>query len=152
MARLAHDLQLRVAHFDGQLHIEQESERWSATLRIGVDDLLVEGVLRGRRLDTGGLSDRDRRLIASKIKRDVLPGAEVLVRVNGDDRHQGQGVVKVPRGQQRITFRLSQRADEALQGSVMLSLARLGIPPIKGPLGAFRVADEVEVLFVVAWT
>ena len=109
-------------------------------------------MLRGRRLDTGGLSDRDRRLIASKIKRDVLPGAEVLVRVNGDDRHQGQGVVKVPRGQQRITFRLSQRADEALQGSVMLSLARLGIPPIKGPLGAFRVADEVEVLFVVAWT
>ena len=51
--------------------------------------------------------------------------------------------MRVPRGQQRITFSLTTRADDAIQGTVDLSLERLGIAPIKGPLGAFRVSDGI---------
>ena len=47
MARFAHDLQLRVDRFEGQLHLEFDSDKWSATIRIAVEDLSVEGVLRG---------------------------------------------------------------------------------------------------------
>jgi hypothetical protein len=34
-----------------------------------------------------------------------------------------------------------------VSGRCVLSLGRLGVPEVKGPLGAFRVFDDVEILY-----
>jgi hypothetical protein len=35
----------------------------------------------------------------------------------------------------------------AAKGRASVLLSRLSIPPVKGPLNAFRVADEVDIVF-----
>jgi phosphotransferase system HPr-like phosphotransfer protein len=152
MARLAHDLELRAEGFEGQLHVEEDGQTWSGALRFPVAGLRVVGARKGEHVDEGALSATDRKQIHDKIQSEILAGREVLVRVNGKALGQGQGVVRIPRGQHRLHFEL-ERDEEAKQvsGEVKLSLERLGIAPIRGPLGAFRVADEISIHFRLVW-
>ncbi len=148
MSRLAHDLELRAGQFEGQVRLEDDEQNWSASLRFPIVGLTVVGVLRAGAVDEGVLSAREHAQITDKVQNDILLGPEVLVRVNGKTRDAGQGVVRAPRGQQRIRFDLKHdEQDGALTGQIELSLERLGVAPIRGPLGAFRVADEIVVQF-----
>jgi hypothetical protein len=148
LSRLAHDLELHAKQLEGQVHLEDDEQAWSATLRFPIVGLTVVGVLRAGAVDEGVLSVREQTQITDKIQSDVLPGREVLVRVNGKTRDAGQGVVRAPRGQHRIRFDLKHDEENgAIAGQLELSLERLGIAPIRGPLGAFRVADKIVVHF-----
>jgi hypothetical protein len=103
------------------------------------------GTLRGDRLDPAGLSASDRADIERRLREEVLPVGEVVI-----EAADGRATVRV--GRQGATVAASSRVEGRgdrvrLTGRCTLSLAALGIREVKGPLGAFRVKDAVE----VAW-
>ncbi len=144
LAKLAHDLEIAARDFTG--HVELDGERWTAELAFPVASLRVIGVVRGGQVDRGVLSAGDVAEIERKLRHEVLRGETVTVRGSGD-RRRGELTVTAPRGQERVTVAL-RTDDRAVSFVAKLSLARLGVDEVKGPLGAFKVSDEVE---VAAW-
>jgi hypothetical protein len=143
LSALAHDLELVVRGFAGTLDGEK------VELRLPVAAIEVSGVMKKGRLDREVLSAGDRATIAKQIREDVLPGAEVVAR--GERSGDSARVeVAAPKGRVAVSCRV-QVTDEGgakrAAGSVELSLKALGAPPVKGPMGAFRVSDKVRVEF-----
>jgi hypothetical protein len=149
LARLAHDLELRAARFEGTVALAEDAS-WSAELRFPVNELKVAGTLRGDVVDTAVLSGSDRAEIERRVREDVLPVALVEVGVRGSSRESGEAVVRVGPKEQRVRFTMKSAGErDAIEGRLTLSLAALGVGEIKGPLGAFKVSDAIEVLFRV---
>jgi hypothetical protein len=100
------------------------------------------------------LSAGDRSDILRRLRDDALSGAShVRVRASGASRDRGEVVVTVAGPSARASIEALRVREEAgalvAEGRCVLSLSSLGAPEIKGPLGAFKVADTVEVLFRV---
>jgi hypothetical protein len=152
LARFAHDLEITAEDFEGS--VEVDGDRWSTDILFPVRRLRVVGSLRDGRVDFSAISASDLAEIERKIRDEVLRGPEVKVRVDGASPSQGQLRVSTPEGEQRLSVRLSvsERPDggHTVAGDAKLSLRKLGVPAIKGPLGAFKVDDEVDVEFEFA--
>ncbi len=149
LGRLAHDLEIQAASFSGEVRVD--GARWQAALRFPVSGLRVVGVLKDDRVDRGVLSSRDVDEIERKIQREVLRGREVTVALSGEG-DRGELTVTAPRGEQRLPLRLTRGDDGRVYGNLWLSLRALGVDEIKGPLGAFKVDDAVEIGFDVKLT
>ncbi|HZO11904.1 MAG TPA: hypothetical protein VFB62_01555, partial [Polyangiaceae bacterium] len=147
LAKLAHDLELEARRFEGS--VELDGSAWTARLAFPVRDLHVVGSLRGERVERNVLSSADRAEIERRIRDDVLTVDKVEVSLTGTSRAGGEAHVRVGRGEQRVRFSMTteERRDGELvsHGAVNVSLSTLGIAEIKGPLGAFKVNDSVEV-------
>ena len=102
-------------------------------------------------MDRAVLSPSDRAEIERKIRDEVLVVEEIVVIAEGSDRSAGDVVVKARRGEQRrkVTLHSEDRpgGEIVTYGTLDLSLRALGIEEIKGPLGAFKVDDRIEVAF-----
>ena len=148
LARLAHDLELTARGLRGEA--SDQGSTWTAELTIPVAQLRVAGTLRGDRLDPNALSSADRAEIERKLQAEVLGRDEVLVKASGTDRDAGQAEVTV-RGRSapaHLALRVTEQGQGLrVQGETELRLSALGIAEIRGPLGAFKVKDEVRVLF-----
>jgi hypothetical protein len=150
LSRLAHDLEIEAGGFSGQVDVD--SERWRGTLRFPVKGMRVVGALRGARVDRAILSADDRAEIERRLAA-LFDGGEpaVTVDLEGETRRRAQAVVRTPAGQQRVAVDLDveERRDGEIvaSGKTELSLSALGLPEVKGPLGAFKVDDSVEVGF-----
>jgi hypothetical protein len=148
LARLAHDLELVARGMRGEA--SDEGTTWTAELTVPVQQLRVAGTLRGDRLDPSALSTSDRAEIERKMVAEVLGPAEVSVSASGSTRDAGDAKVTV-RGRSaraRVVLRLTEQEHGVrVQGETELRLSELGIAEIRGPLGAFKVKDEVRVLF-----
>jgi len=149
LARLAHDLELRVRSVEGKVSLDGDA--WTAELSAPVSGIEVVGVLRGDAVDEGALSSSDRADIKKKMQTEVLTAPAVVVKASGASRASGEATVEVGSGRQRVSFAPKARETEAggfvVEGRFAVSLGALGIKPPKGPLGAFRVNDEVEILY-----
>ncbi len=149
LARLAHDLEIAASRFEGDVELEEEA--WNARLSFAVAELRVAGALKGGRVDPQAISNSDKQEIERRMQSDVLPIDKVHVTMVGRTRTRAEVTVVVARGQQQLSvpMRVEQRDGGALVifGDLKLSLKRLGIQEIKAPLGAFRVADSIEVAF-----
>ncbi len=143
LGRLAHDLELEATGLEGV--VRRDGDRFEATLSFS--GLRVVGVVRGGRVEQSVLSAGDRAEIEARIERDVLPRAQrVQVSVQGSLPH-GDAEVRA-RGRAarvRVDVRAEGAAQHEVIGAARLALSALGVPPIKGPLGAFHVADDVDV-------
>ncbi len=153
LARLAHDLEIAARKLEGTAEVD--GERWSAELRFLVDGLRVVGVVRKGKVDESVLSTKDVGEIEDRIRELVFPRAEaVTVVAEGSSRSQGRATVTWRGGEQSlpVRLRLEQRSPALgkVSGSCQLSLSRLGVAEIKGPLGAFKVHDGVEIRFSIA--
>lgn len=149
LARLAHDLEITATRLRGRAR--PDGDAWTAELEIEVAGLRVAGILRGDRLETDALSAGDRREIERRMREEVLRGTDVVtVRASGATRDRADVRVQVASGSAALTARLSSRdrGDGAVGvvAGCQLSLSALGAPEVKGPLGAFRVRDELEIL------
>ena len=147
LARLAHDLEIRATALEGS--VEEEALIWTTDLRVAVSGLRVAGTLHGDRLDQAALSASDRAEIERKLRDEVLRVAEVRVRATGRDRASAEVEVIAARTvQARAALSVREAGDHALQvvASLPLSLRALGVAEVKGPLGAFKVDDAVQVL------
>ncbi len=152
LARLAHDLELVAEGFTADLEVAGDS--WSATLRFPIKGIRVEGVVRSGRVVRSVLSEKDCAEIIERIETKALKGTDTItVRLRGPSREQGEATVAVRTGQQTVA--LQPKALEASAGTVevsgtcQLSLKALRVPEIKGPLGAFKVHDGVEIIYEV---
>lgn len=149
LARLAHDLELAAPC--ASVKLEREEGGWNTEAHFAVRDLRVVGAVHRGVVDRSVLSASDKEEIERKIRREVLRGDEVVVQASGDGLAEACLQVKAPAGRQSL--RTTLRAESAdgrvhcVAGRCELSLVMLGVAEIKGPLGAFRVHDEVEVIF-----
>ena len=147
LARFAHDLELAASAMSGW--VEQVDDGWTSELEFPVASLAVVGVIRGGVVDRSVLSVNDVIEIERKLRSEVLRGASVRVRGRGDQR-LAEVAVEAPRGTSTVTAALTHGSHEgdrrSVEGKARLSLSKLGCPEVKGPLGAFKVSDEVEVL------
>jgi hypothetical protein len=150
LARLAHDLEIVARDLRGEA--SEQAGAWTAELHVPVRAMRVEGTLRGDSLDRGSLSASDRAEIERKIAAEVLGPGEVSVTASGPSRQAGEAAVTV-RGRSaraRVVLRITEEPEIVrVEGEAKLQLSALGIAEIKGPLGAFKVKDEVEVLFAL---
>ncbi len=151
LARLAHDLEIRAADLSGHAKLDPAGP-WTAELHVPVDALRVAGTLDGDKLDPDGLSAADRAEVERKIREEVLTGTRaVRVRASGSSRDRADARVEVAQGAGTVHTRLavSDLPDGAVRvaGSCPVSLRTLSIREVKGPLGAFKLKDEVEIRF-----
>jgi hypothetical protein len=151
LARLAHDLSILARSVEGQAEV-LDKDRWSATLTVA-PSLFVEGVLKGERVDTTVLSAADRQEIERRLLDEILRRKEVRVEASGSTRTSGRAKITMAGGSadSSTQLQLRERDDGSLEakGHAELSLQALGVPPIKAPLNAFKVADTVVVQFTL---
>lgn len=152
LARLAHDLALEHAGLRGSG--SRTGDGGTAEVEAPIAGFVVLGVLHGERLDEGTLSPSDRRDVLEKMRREVFhatEGAKLLARA---DLAAGTAKITVttPGGRTVSVSTRPTLLDEdggavRVRGAVELSLAALGSDPVKGPMGAFKVKDRIEVRF-----
>lgn len=153
LARLAHDLEISAIRVRGQAI--RNADGFSGELIVPVADLRVAGQLHGDRLDPAGISNSDRTEIERKIRDEVFAGVrEIHIKGRGSAWNHVDATVETVRGKMSLSASIRGTENEAdgsvrISGRTDLSLAKLGIREIKGPLGAFKVQDAVEVLFEI---
>lgn len=145
LARFAHDLELEATGVSGK--VVTEDDRWTVSALFPVAGVKVVGALRGRAVDPSVLSRRDVAEIERRIREEVFGGASVEVRGAGKGM-RGALEILAPRGRDEVQV-VCSRDDEVdrriVRVATRLSLGRLGCAEVKAPLGAFRVADSIEI-------
>ncbi len=153
LARLAHDLEITGTGVSGQVTLDGDA--WTADLSMPIASLRVAGALHGDELDRSTLSASDRAQIEEKMRADVFFGGArvVTVRAHGASLTAGEATISIGSRSQRVAITVSAAplldAAPRPTGRFTLSLEKLGVKPIKGPLGAFRIKDAVEVSFAI---
>ncbi len=163
LAKLAHDLSIKATALTATASLDEG--RLSLELLVAVSGLRVDGVRKGNVLDKSVLSRSDRSDIEKKIRGEVLRAEQVVVKVSCDapsallepGKHELSALVTVELGRARaeVQTRASVDATDArvtAKGRATVTLPGLGIAPIKGPLGAFRVDDDVVIVYELAFT
>jgi hypothetical protein len=154
-AKLAKDLEIELVARDGHVTIEDGKTRAEATFDVA--RARVTGVLHGKNVDEGALSEKDRADILHKMRDAIGGDGVVTISATTDDEKKAAFDVKLPRGASSarapIDVTKSDGATEAREarGEVELSLSTLGVREVKGPLNAFRLSDRVRVIFRVTF-
>ena len=151
LARLAHDLELSWPVASA----EADPATGSGSVVVDAASLKVVGARKGDVLDEGALSAHDRAEIAKKLLSSI--GAD-----SGDGHIRAKITMASPTAKRatiEVTLpcgRATSDADVTItetdgvtraKGTLTLSLRALGVPDIKGPLGAFRLKDRIEISF-----
>lgn len=147
---LAHDLELAAEECSG----DAEGDR--CEVRFVVRGIRVQGVMKRGKLDRGVLSASDRETIERQIREDVMRGgAEISARgAREADGKRARIEIAAPTGKAEASCPIEVRAEDGAtraRGEVELSLRALGVAPVKGPMGAFRVSDKVRITFDLAF-
>jgi hypothetical protein len=160
LAKLAHDLSIDATSLEGD--VSYENGKAELTLRVRIADLKVHGVRKGGTVDTSVLSSSDRAEIERKVRSEVLKGEAVVAKLScdasldpGKRTVDARGTVTVAGRSTPVTSAVELGVAEdavTVKGRARVSLPGLGITPPKGPLGAFRVDDDVEVVVTVRLT
>jgi hypothetical protein len=160
LAKLAHDLAIDAKTLTAA--VTHEGGKAELTLRVPIADLKVYGVRKGGTVDTSVLSGSDRADIERKIRSEVLKGEAVVAKLSceaaldpGKRTVNARGTVEVGGRSTPVSSGLELDSSDAtvtVKGRVRVSLPSLGISPPKGPLGAFRVDDDVEVVVSLRFT
>lgn len=152
-SRLAHDLELVCGELEGRA-TQRGPNRGTATVEVPVRGIAVAGTVRDGEVDVHGMSAADREACLEKMRRDVFRNetdGRVLVDVTLDD---GTAHVRLrapfwPSLELTLQPEMSigTTGEVRVAGSVALSLAKLGVGVVRGPMNAFRLSDRVDVLF-----
>lgn len=152
LARLAHDLALEHAALRGTG--TRTADGGTAEIEVPLSGFVVLGVLHGERLDETALSPSDRRDVLEKMRREVFHASEgALLRARAELSGGAAKITVTPPAGRAVTVATRPTlSDEEgggvrARGAVDLSLAALGSDPVKGPMGAFKVKDRIEVRF-----
>jgi len=152
LSKLAHDLELTAEGVTAEIDVDGET--WRADLVFPVDRIEVGGTLDGERVNRGGLNRIERMEIKRRIRKEVLPTSTVRVVAAGPNLEEGTMTLIGPKGEHEVPLQKLQvtgrnGGELVIEGRSFVSLARLGIKEIKGPLGAFKVSDAIELCFYV---
>lgn len=149
-SRLAHDLEIAAEGVTGTATTSGEG-LGRASIDVPVAALRVVGAVKKGKVDPGVLSTNDRADIEGKIRSEVLAGSpSVHIEAELKGGRAQFTVVAARNGRATISCAVTTRRDGSAveaSGRCDVSLASLGIAPVKGPLGAFRLSDRVEIFF-----
>lgn len=137
---LAHDLELTATFARGSA--TRDGERWDGEAVIEPSAIKVVGVLKKGHLDKSVLSASDVREIERRMV-DELGVREIVVRASGSAERPEVRVTAKREATARVKVRTSGEHGFAVTGTI--SIKGLGLPEVKGPLGAFVIKDDVEV-------
>jgi hypothetical protein len=148
-AKLAKDLE--IAFPVEEASIEGTKEDGKSELRFRLDAAKVLGIVKDGVLDASGLSQGDRSDVLDKMRDafDAKRNGEIKVTTVVKDG-RADITVAAPGGHANEGSRLDVIEEEGglrVRGTVEISMSRLGLKPVKGPLGAFRLKDRVSVRF-----
>ncbi|WP_169928604.1 hypothetical protein [Labilithrix luteola] len=156
-ARLAHDLELVCGELSGSA-TRTASGTGSAVVSAPLRGIEVGGVVEHGRVDASRLSSSDRRDIVDKMQREVFHAA-ASSSLTIEATLQGSSArlrITLPNGRRTDASATALLREEdgsvATSGGFSLSLSDIGSDVIKGPMGAFRVKDRVEVVFDLVFT
>lgn len=149
---LAHDLELcgRVARGEAK----SEGERWDGEIAIEPSSIKVVGVLRRGTVEKHVLSAGDVRDIENRVANEIFGGLrEIVIRASGTTSSPTITVVgkRDAAAEMKVTVR-SDGTARVFHAKGAVSIRALGIPEVKGPLGAFVIKDSVEVDATIAFT
>jgi hypothetical protein len=143
LSALAHDLELVATGLTG------DANESSAEIHVPVASIQVVGVMKRGKIDRSVLSRSDRDTIERQVREEVLQGPEVVGRGSLEGGH-ARIEIAAPQGGAQFVCDVSITDEEGgkrVKGETEVSLAAIGAPPVKGPMGAFRVKDRVRVEF-----
>jgi len=159
LAKLAHDLTILSRDFSCTATLTDAGA--DVTVRVPVRGLHVDGVRKRGVVDRSVLSSSDKSDIERKIREEVLTSSEVVVTasvadVPSDGTRSASTSATVEVGGKKAKAKVSATITALpdgikASGRATVSLDSLAIPPVKGPLGAFRVDDAIEVVFDLAF-
>jgi hypothetical protein len=145
LGSLAHSLELSTRSLSGELHGDR------ATVTLPTKTLVLDGVVRRGVVDRAALSARDREDIARRLQGEVFAGGGALTLTLRREAGVLRGELQGPRGRAAVSVHATEREGpdgaRLFEGSVTASLRALGVPELRGPLGAFRVADALQGTF-----
>ena len=143
-SRLAHDLALEAPISSGDVTGD------TCTLHIAVRGIRVIGAVKKGNVDTRILSSADRDTIEAQIRGDVFHGADREILVTGvRDAREARIAIVAPTGRTDVVCAVETEGGTRAKGEVEVSMKAMGIAAVKGPLGAFRLADRVKVVFEI---
>lgn len=154
LAKLAHDLSI-VAR--PTMSTSFAKDEVVVTVQVAPSQLRVDGVRKGDVVDRSILSNQDRADIENKMRREVLVSRDVVAEVRlqrADLASLGQSTptvqVSLTIHDRTLTFpcRIELQADDKrllVKATWVVAMSKYGLQPVKGPLNAFRVSDQVEV-------
>jgi hypothetical protein len=162
LARLAHDLELEWPVAEGRVDIVDGKA--TAQMRLDAGAVTVIGARKNGVLDREVLSAGDRADIKKKLlssiggePRDAAIRAEVtMAYADASSGAPATGMlparvrVELPCGTSTTDAQIRVTHTDGVthaNGTLTLSLRALGVPEIKGPLGAFRLKDKIELTF-----
>lgn len=144
LAKLAHDLRLRVDAF------EIVVEGGAVQAWFDANSLAVDGVAHGERVETGSPSAEDKRQIEQTLRREVLR-TELFPRIelSGTLQLDGAGgsvkaALRLHGHEQTLLIPLSRTAS-GLCADITFAPSDFGIKPYKALGGAIRTADRLRV-------
>jgi hypothetical protein len=158
-AKLAHDLRLLAGELSATVS-EGEAGHLDLELRAPVRAVKVDGVRKSGNVDRSVLSASDRSDIEKKIRDEVLRSTDVRVTVKlpsapAPGSYSTDATIEVGGHRASLSLRLAiveKDGSTRASGRAKVALSALKIPPVKGPLNAFRVDDDVEVVFDLAFS
>lgn len=151
LARLAHDLEIQCLRVRGEA--EANGDAWTAKATIVISDLEVVGALRGGHVDRGVLSASDRTEIEQRLRDAFGSTRKIEIAARGSTRTRGdvELVAGEARAKTALRFSVAERAGAlVVNGGADVSMKALGVRDVKGPLGAFKLADTIAVHFEIA--
>lgn len=151
LSRFAHDLEIAAARVTGEATEDDGAVRGS--IEVPVNGLQVVGALEGGRVNRATLTAKDLGDIEHKIRDEAFAGLAKLAITLEGSRAKATLRVRGPHKTQETSavLRVEERDGAThVTSAFELSLAALGVPPIKAPLGAFKLADHVSVHVALA--
>lgn len=150
-ARLAHDLELGI--HEAEVRVTSDGDQQRVVAHVPLAALRVEGVVKHGALRTDVLSEKDHEEILAKMRGDVFDGASASDRLGLEATLVGsrvEGSLLLPSGKRvALVFSLESAPGGEprphVKGAFDLSLKKIAGADVKGPLGAFRIADRVHV-------
>lgn len=137
---LAHDLELTASFARGSA--KRDGDAWQGEVVVDPSAIKVVGVLKKGHVDKSILSASDVREIERRIV-DELGVREVVVRASGTADRPDVRVTAKRETAAKLKARANGEQGFTVTGTI--SIKGLGLPEVKGPLGAFVIKDDVEV-------
>jgi len=143
-SRLAHDLEIDAPITEATGELDGAGDgHLDVSFRAG--SLRVVGFVKKGVTDEHGPSESDRADILERLLAALGATAESTIRARVDKKAGRVSVdLEVPTGRAKADASIREDGG-AMVARLRYSMPTLGMKPVKGPLGAFRLADHVEV-------
>ena len=141
-AKMAHSLVIEVADWSATATVAEDPSQSSLSFTASIPSFVIKEGHGGMK----PLSDKDREEIKKSIGGKILGTGNITFTSTSVNGNTVSGDLTINGHTAAQTFTVSESGG-SLTGRATVTQTRYDIKPFKGPLGAFRLKDDVEVKF-----